>query len=66
MKTKTQTNTERNYFYPNCGCESEAECEPCPNCGMCTSTVECCVCGVSLLEVDEGLYYDPHHETLGG
>ena len=66
MKTKIQTNAQRNDFYPDCGCLSEMECDLCPNCGMCTVTIEYCACFPQLLGVDESLYYDPHRETLGG
>lgn len=66
MKSKIQTNATRNAFFPNCGCESEVECEPCPHCGMCASTIEYCACVAPQLGLDESLQYDPHLETLGG
>lgn len=66
MKPKIQTNAKRNAFYPNCGCESEVECEVCQHCGMCTISVEYCACCHPPLDTDELLHYDPHRETLGG
>ena len=66
MNSKTQTNAKRNDFYPNCGCESEVECEPCPHCGMCEKNVDYCACWPPVLGADKSLRYDPHRETLGG
>jgi len=66
MKSKIHANAKRNYFYPNCGCESKVDCETCPHCGMCTTRVEHCTCSGRLLGLDESLQYDPHRETLGG
>lgn len=66
MKRKIQRNANPNDFYPNCGCESEQECERCPHCGMCAITVDYCACWPRLSGVDESLNYDAHRETLGG
>ena len=66
MELKLPFNAKRNDFYPNCGCESEKDCEPCPHCGMCAVIVDYCACCHTPIGTDESLHYDPHRETLGG
>ena len=66
MKPEIQAKTKHNDFYPNCGCESELECEPCKHCGMCAATVDYCACCHQPSGTDKNLHYDPHRETMGG
>lgn len=66
MNPKKQSGTRRNHFYPNCGCQSDSDCAPCPHCGMCIVNAESCACASLPLGTDESLRYDPHREILGG
>ena len=66
MELQKQPDAKRNDFYPNCGCESEADCVLCPYCGMCTVTVEHCACNSLPPDTDASLRYDVHDDTLGG
>lgn len=66
MKSHNTSEENRNHFYPNCGCENEADCVPCLHCGMCVANAEYCACCSLPIGADEGLRYDPHREILGG
>ncbi len=66
MNTQQNTHPNRNYFYPNCGCENEAACVPCPHCGMCMVRIERCACTTPTADLHESLRYDPHRDIMGG
>ena len=66
MKSYERPEKRRNYFFPNCGCKSEADCITCPHCGMCVAHTESCDCGTLPVGADIALRFDPHLEILGG
>ena len=66
MELQRRSEDKRNHFFPNCDCESQTDCVPCPRCGMCVTNTESCACCALPFGADAGLRYDPHVEILGG